>query len=77
MFLQAALSLAVRERRALCSTLHVDTANTAALGLYNKAGFKQDGLIEDYYGPGKAAYKLLADLQESTAVTEFLALQGC
>lgn len=36
---QAVLQLAVRERRVLCATLHVDVSNTPALGLYRKAGF--------------------------------------
>lgn len=36
---QAVLQLAVRERRVLCATLHVDISNAPALGLYRKAGF--------------------------------------
>eukprot|EP00879_Flechtneria_rotunda_P009293 GHRR01009729.1.p1 GENE.GHRR01009729.1~~GHRR01009729.1.p1 ORF type:complete len:185 (+),score=71.39 GHRR01009729.1:164-718(+) len=71
--LRAALHLAKSERGALCATLHVDTINTPALALYGRAGFQQDGLIEDYYRPGKHAYKLIADLQESAAVAKFLA----
>eukprot|EP00878_Enallax_costatus_P042509 GHUV01049892.1.p1 GENE.GHUV01049892.1~~GHUV01049892.1.p1 ORF type:complete len:203 (+),score=50.53 GHUV01049892.1:101-709(+) len=73
--LKAALRLSMTDRRALCATLHVDTYNAAALALYSKAGFQQDGHICDYYGPGKDAYKLLADLQESTMVAAFLAQQ--
>jgi len=34
----------------------------------------QDGMIEDYYGHGRHAYKLIADLQESAAMQAFL---GC
>lgn len=35
----------------------------------------QDGLIEDYYGQGRHAHKLLVDLQESDAAKRFLAGQ--
>jgi ribosomal protein S18 acetylase RimI-like enzyme len=38
---QAALRVAVAERRVQCATLHVDTGNAAALALYSKAGFGQ------------------------------------
>lgn len=33
----------------------------------------QDGLIEDYYGHGRHAHKLIVDLQESAAMQAFLA----
>ena len=33
-------------------SLCVATSNTAALGLYHKAGFCKDGTVQDYYGPG-------------------------
>lgn len=72
--LQAVLRLTVAERRIQCATLHVDASNTPALGLYGKAGFVKDGMIEDYYGHGRHAYKLIADLQESAAMQAFL---GC
>lgn len=32
----------------------------------------QDGLIEDYYGHGRHAHKLIVDLQESQAMRAFL-----
>jgi hypothetical protein len=69
---QAALQVALHERRALCSTLHVDASNTPAIALYRNAGFEQDGVIPDYYGPGKPALKLLADLRESSDVAAFV-----
>eukprot|EP00882_Tetradesmus_deserticola_P032092 GHRQ01036317.1.p1 GENE.GHRQ01036317.1~~GHRQ01036317.1.p1 ORF type:complete len:178 (+),score=44.91 GHRQ01036317.1:320-853(+) len=74
--LRAALQVAVHERRALCSTLHVDASNAPALALYHMAGFQRDGIIADYYGPGKPALKLLADLRESPAVAAFLSGAG-
>jgi ribosomal protein S18 acetylase RimI-like enzyme len=49
------------ERRVLCASLHVDATNTAALELYRRAGFAQDGVIDSYYGPGRHALKLLRD----------------
>jgi ribosomal protein S18 acetylase RimI-like enzyme len=39
------LRLAVQERRVLCATLHVDVSNSAALGLYRKAGFVEVRLL--------------------------------
>jgi ribosomal protein S18 acetylase RimI-like enzyme len=70
---QAALQVGLHERRVLCSTLHVDASNTPAIALYTKAGFEKDGVITDYYGPGKPALKLLADLREATDVAAFVA----
>lgn len=32
----------------------------------------QDGTIEDYYGHGRHAHKLIVDLQESAAMRAFL-----
>ena len=69
---QAALQVALHERRVLCSTLHVDASNAPAIALYCKAGFEQDGVISDYYGPGKPALKLLVGLQDSPAVAAFV-----
>lgn len=70
--LRAALQVALHERRVLCSTLHVDASNAPAIALYFKAGFDKDGVISDYYGPGKPALKLLASLQDSPAVAAFV-----
>jgi hypothetical protein len=36
----------------------------------------QDGLIEDYYGQGRHAHKLIVDLQESQALKTFLAVSA-
>lgn len=68
----------MRERRALAATLHVDMSNTAALALYTgKAGFSQDGVIADYYGNGRDALKLIAELREPPpAVAAFLGPPG-
>ena len=35
--------------------LHVDAENTAAIRLYEKAGYKPRGRQDDYYGRGRAA----------------------
>jgi ribosomal protein S18 acetylase RimI-like enzyme len=74
--LQAALHVAIHERRVLCSTLHVDASNAPAIALYHKAGFKNDGVITDYYGPSKPALKLLADVRDAPAVAAFVAGTG-
>jgi hypothetical protein len=36
----------------------------------------QDGLIEDYYGQGRHAHKLIVELQESQAMRTFLAVSA-
>lgn len=58
----AASQAALRWRRALCATLHVDPANAAALALYARFGFTEDGLLTDYYAPGRPALKMILDL---------------
>ena len=60
--LPAASQAALRWRRALCATLHVDPANAAALALYARFGFTEDGLLTDYYAPGRPALKMILDL---------------
>jgi ribosomal protein S18 acetylase RimI-like enzyme len=50
----------------------VDAINTPAIALYSNAGFKRNGIIADYYGPGKPALKLLADLRECADVAAFV-----
>ena len=62
MLLPAASQAALRWRRALCATLHVDPANAAALALYARFGFTEDGLLTDYYAPGRPALKMILDL---------------
>jgi ribosomal-protein-alanine N-acetyltransferase len=43
-------------------SLYVAPSNTAALGLYQKVGFCQDGVVEDYYAPGVSGCALYPDI---------------
>jgi ribosomal-protein-alanine N-acetyltransferase len=38
------------------STLEVDVANVAAIALYESKGYEINGMIRDFYGPGRDAY---------------------
>jgi [ribosomal protein S18]-alanine N-acetyltransferase len=38
------------------STLEVDVANDAAIALYESKGYEINGMIRDFYGPGRDAY---------------------
>lgn len=73
----------------MCSASHSKLWSTITSTLFqvNKAiaqatGFRscllrtQDGMIEDYYGQGRHAHKLIVDLHESEAVKAFLKVQG-
>ena len=68
---QAAISLSsalqeavdrARLRRATTATLHVDPTNGAAVGLYQSLGFKVDAVLDDYYAPGRPAWRMITSL---------------
>ncbi|KAL9045943.1 MAG: hypothetical protein Q9214_001106 [Letrouitia sp. 1 TL-2023] len=42
--------------------LWVDEARLPARRLYSKAGFEEVGRVQDYYGPGRTAIKMVLDL---------------
>jgi len=50
-----------RRRRPLGATLHVDPTNAPALSLYGRAGFTADARLEDYYGPGRPALRMILE----------------
>ena len=50
------------ERKVMTASLHVDPLNIAAKTLYESMDFKHDGVLEDYYAPGRAALKMRYDL---------------
>ena len=60
-----AVHSAAKLRRIASVTLHVDAGNEAALGLYQGEGFAFDGCLEDYYGPGRNAWKMRLELAEA------------
>jgi ribosomal protein S18 acetylase RimI-like enzyme len=64
---QAALLRSRTERRCISASLHVAVTNKEAIGLYKKIGFKEEGLIEDYYAPGRHCHKLTCELTEPLA----------
>ncbi|GLI64804.1 hypothetical protein VaNZ11_008211, partial [Volvox africanus] len=61
--MQAVLRMAATQRRSISSTLHVALDNEPAVKLYRSLGYKEDGLLEDYYTPGRHAYKMICDLE--------------
>jgi [ribosomal protein S18]-alanine N-acetyltransferase len=60
----AAIAKARKERRVGSVTLHVDTSNDAALGLYAGLGFVKEAEFEDYYTVGRHAYKMRLELED-------------
>ena len=56
------LQAALASERRLCASLHVDPANAAAVALYLRFGFTEDGLLTDYYAPGRPALKMIREL---------------
>eukprot|EP00955_Chlamydomonas_euryale_P046532 353445-Chlamydomonas_euryale.AAC.15 len=46
----------------MVATLHVSHANNPAVSLYRSIGFQDDGLLDDYYGHGQHAKKMMLDL---------------
>ncbi|KAG2483179.1 hypothetical protein HYH03_017971 [Edaphochlamys debaryana] len=61
--MQDVLWRAATQRRSLSSSLHVALENAPALGLYRSLGYADDGLLYDYYSPGRHAAKMMADLE--------------
>lgn len=61
--LQNCIDGAKRERKVVCAGLHVDPQNDAARKLYQKLGFKMDGVLQDYYSSGRPAWKMLKSLK--------------
>lgn len=60
--MQASLKFAVDKRKILSASLHVDPQNLPAVKLYTKLGFTDDGLLEDYYAPGRPAQKMRLEM---------------
>ena len=46
---------------ALAVSLHVEPTNAPALQLYTAHGFKKDAVVENYYGRGRQAWRLLLE----------------
>jgi ribosomal protein S18 acetylase RimI-like enzyme len=46
-----------------CVTLHVDPSNEAAVRLYTGLSFQLDGVLEDYYSPGRPAQKFILHIE--------------
>ncbi|GLC33266.1 hypothetical protein PLESTB_000352900 [Pleodorina starrii] len=74
--MQAVLRTAANQRRSSSSTLHVALDNEAAVQLYRSLGYKEDGLLEDYYTPGRHAYKMICDLEPYKGAAEEGSLAG-
>ncbi|GLC73027.1 hypothetical protein PLESTF_001323800 [Pleodorina starrii] len=73
---KAVLRTAANQRRSSSSTLHVALDNEAAVQLYRSLGYKEDGLLEDYYTPGRHAYKMICDLEPYKGAAEEGSLAG-
>lgn len=58
------LVAAARQRGARRLCLEVRSDNQAAIGLYERAGFRVDGRRRDYYGPGQAATLMSLEVPE-------------
>uniref|UniRef100_A0ACD5TNF0 Uncharacterized protein n=1 Tax=Avena sativa TaxID=4498 RepID=A0ACD5TNF0_AVESA len=59
--LQAAVERC-RRKQVQRVSLHVDPTRTAAVALYQKAGFQVDATLEGYYSPQRNAYRMYMDL---------------
>lgn len=64
-------AMVVEARRRECSQLFLEVRanNTAAISLYLKAGFEQQGVRRDYYGPGLDAVVMRLRLVEQEAAS--------
>jgi [ribosomal protein S18]-alanine N-acetyltransferase len=52
------------------STLEVDVANDAAIALYESKGYEINGMIKEFYGPGRDAYVMQKPLHpEKTGIS--------
>lgn len=65
--MKESLKMATSGRRCLTASLHVNPGNTPAMNLYQSLGFKLDGQLEDYYGQGRPAFKMVLDLLDSSS----------
>ncbi len=64
---QAAVHDILKQRSIITVALHVDPDNTPAVTLYcDKLGFVRDGVVEDYYGPGRPAWRLMVEVDRKT-----------
>lgn len=52
-------------RGASSITLHVDTGNHGAIGLYTGEGFRTEMTVSDYYGNGKDAIYMVKDITKA------------
>ena len=59
--LERAIEMARANRVQTCS-LHVDTENAPAKGLYLSLGFQVTGRRDDYYKPGRHAFAMALEL---------------
>jgi ribosomal-protein-alanine N-acetyltransferase len=58
----ALLSFAIEAHRVKVWHLEVDPVNSAAIGLYEKHGFKKNRVIRNYYGQGKDAMQMSREI---------------
>ena len=49
---------------ALCMYLETATTNKAAIALWKKHGYRETGMIENYYGRGQNAFEMLKQLRQ-------------
>jgi ribosomal protein S18 acetylase RimI-like enzyme len=53
---------------ALCMYLETATTNKAAIALWKKHGYRETGMIENYYGRGQHAFEMLKRLAPKSQV---------
>ncbi|GBF92445.1 hypothetical protein Rsub_04549 [Raphidocelis subcapitata] len=64
--IQAAIAAAAAQRRVACATLHVAPSNAPALALYRACGFADDAIVQDYYGRGAHAVRMVLELGDAS-----------